>query len=120
MVPEKLKGFVNVFKAFDQIVQSCYGKTLAEDYKGKISEFKECYTKLGISVTPKVHAVLHHISEFFDIKKMGLAPWSEQTAESIHSDFKKIWSNFIVRDTCNPECGKRLLEAIITYNSQHL
>ena len=51
---------------------------------------------------------------------MGLAPWSEQTAESIHSDFKKVWSNFIVRDTGNPEYGKRLLEAIITYNSQHL
>ena len=47
MEPEKIKGFVNVFKAFDQVVQSCYHKTLAEDYKGKILEF-------------------HHIPEFCD------------------------------------------------------
>ena len=120
MVPEKLKGFVNAFRAFDQVVQSCYSKILAEDYKEKILEFKECYTKLGISVTPKVHAIIHHIPDFCDMKKMGLAPWSEQTAESIHSDFNKVWSNFIVRDTDNPEYGKRLLEAIVTYNSQHL
>ena len=51
---------------------------------------------------------------------MGLAPWSEQTAESLLRDFKTIWENFEVRDISHPEYGERLLKAIIMYNSQHL
>ena len=51
---------------------------------------------------------------------MGLSPWSEQTAESLHQDFNTVWNNYNVRDTSHPEYAERLLQAIITYNSQHL
>ena len=118
--PPEFHGFVDTFKSFDNVVKSCYGKELASNYKRTIYEFKTSYMKLGISVTPKAHAVFYHVSEFCDIKGMGLAPWSEQTAESLHSDFNKIWKNFMVRDTEHPDYGKRLLDAIIMYNSQHL
>ena len=120
MAPTKCKGFVDTFKSFNEVVESCYSKDLTLDYKKKIWQFKECYKKLNISITPKVHAIFHHVAEFCDILKMGLAPWSEQTAESLHSDFTKMWNNFKVRDTDHPEYGQRLLQAIIAYNSQHL
>ena len=76
--------------------------------------------KLKINVTPKIHAGFHHIIEFCQMKKLELGPWSEQTAESVHHDFKTVWSNFNVRDINHPEYAKRLLNAIIMYNSQHL
>ena len=45
-----------------------------------IHYFKLKYKQLKISVTPKVHAVLHHVSEFCKVTGKGLSPWSEQTA----------------------------------------
>ena len=64
--------------------------------------------------------MFHHVAEYCDIVKMGLSPWSEQAAESLHHDFTKIWNNFKVRDTKHAEYGERLLRAVIMYNSQHL
>ena len=71
IAPPEFHGFVDTFKSFYNVVKSCYGKE---------PEFKKSYMKLGISATPKVHAVFYHVSEFCDIKGMGLAPWSVQTA----------------------------------------
>ena len=97
-----------------------YSKVLSSDYQQNINAFKKVYKELKISVTPKVHAVFFHVSEFCNLKKMGLGPWSEQASESVHHDFKKTWEHFKVRDTNHPEYGKRLLDAIVMYNSQHL
>ena len=116
----KVTKFIDAFEAFNNVVTACYGKTLAPDYKHKINAFRGAYKRLQISVTPKVHAVFFHISEFCDVVKMGLSPWSEQTAESLHHDFKGMWNSFKVRDTNHPEYGNRLLQSIIMYNSQHL
>ena len=65
---------------------------------------------LCITVTPKVHAVFEHISEFLEQTAdefavnsepsagdsvadvyPGLGFWSEQASEAAHSDFAKIW-----------------------------
>ena len=95
----KIKGSIEVFKTFDEVVASCYGK--------------RCYTKLKISIMHKVHAVFFHVSEFCGLKEMGLSPCSEQASESVHYDFKQKWQTFKIRDTNHPEYGKRLLEAIV-------
>ena len=86
----------------------CYGTDLAPDYKQKINHFKSTYRKLGISTTPKVHAVFYHIIEFCQLMKKGLSPWSEQTLESVHQDFNKVWENYKVRNTEHPEYSERL------------
>ena len=112
--------YIETFKAFNEVVTSCYGKTLGSRYREKISAFKSHYNKLKINVTPKIHAVIHHVGEFCDLVKKGLSPWSEQTAESLHHDFSKIWESFKVRDTNHVQYGERLLKAIVMYNSQHL
>ena len=75
---------------------------------------------LNISVTPKVHAVMYHVADFCNLKGMGLAPWSEQTSKSLHRDFTMIWNTFKVKNTDHPEYGRRLLQAVSMYNSQHL
>ena len=116
----EMKYFIDAFKSFDQVVASCFGKKLFPDYMEKIDDFKVKYNKLKISVTPKIHAVFHHVSEFCQITGKGLSPWSEQTAESIHFDFNQIWQGFKVRDTDHKEYGTHLRDAIVMYNSQHL
>ena len=116
----KVKKCIYAFKAFNDVVLSCYGRALSLNYKDQINVFRRCYKNLKISFTPKIHAVLFHIIEFCDSKGMGLSPWSEQASESVHHDFKQKWKNFNIRDTDHPVYGKRLLEAIVSYNSQHL
>ena len=75
---------------------------------------------LGVSVTPKVPAVMYHIEEFCEMKGMGLAPWSEQTSESLHHDFNQSWENYKIKDTNHPSYGDRLLQAVQNYNSKNL
>ena len=120
LLPSQCKLFIEAFESFNDVVTACYGKHLSLDYKDKIKKFRACYKKLNIDVTPKIHAVFYHIEEFCEIVKMPLGPFSEQTAESLHSDFKAIWKNYKVRDTGHDEYSKRLLESVIAYNSGHL
>ena len=102
------------------MVTACYGDELSSDYIEKIREFAKAFTKLGINVTPKVHAVIYHIADFCSLSGRGLAPWSEQTVESLHHDFNKTWEKFFVKRIDNPLYGDHLLRAVKTYNSQHL
>ena len=113
------RGYVEAFNAFNGVVESCYSTILLDNYKQKIEEFRQKYITLKISVTPKIHAVFFHVAEFCEIVQTGLGPWSEQTAESLHHDFGQMWKNFKV-DIDHPEYAKRLYDAVVMYNSQHL
>ena len=86
--PEACKKFISAFKSFNDVVTACYGNELDVDYLRKIAIFAADYYRLGISVTPKVHAVIYHIAEFCELT--GRGPWSEQTGESVHYDFKNM------------------------------
>ena len=117
---DNVKNYIEAFKSFDKVVASCFGKKLFPDYVEKINDFKVKYNRLKINVTPKIHAVFHHVSEFCQFTGKGLSPWSEQTAVSLHFDFNHIWQGFKVRDTDHKDYGSRLRDSIVMYNSQHL
>ena len=51
---------------------------------------------------------------------MGLAPWSEQCAESLHHDFLEIWNYYKVNEKEKLLYGEKLLEAVCAYNGRHL
>ena len=119
--PPEFHQFTKTFRLLDEVVKSCYGNELGSNYHTKINMFTEAYMKLGISITPKVHAVMFHVQEFCDFTGMGLGPWSEQTVESLHHEFKKnCWENFYVKDTDNPAYPEHLLSAVKSFNSLHL
>ncbi len=86
---EDLRSYIETFRKFDDVVSSCYRHDLAENYKDNIAEFSSLFFNLMISVTPKIHAVMYHIEEFCDYSGTGLGPYSEQTSESLHQEFKK-------------------------------
>ena len=112
-------AYCNAFEAFNDVVASCYGSKLDQDYAEKIEKFRKSYLKLRLPVTPKLHAIFYHITDFCSITKRGLAPWSEQCSESIHHDFKTLWEHFKVKDVENPKYGENLLRAVCMYNSLH-
>jgi hypothetical protein len=119
LCPESCKVYVNAFRSFGKVVSSCYGDHLDSTFESYITEFKEAYLQLGISVTPKIHAVFYHVAEFCKSKRKGLGQWGEQASESVHHDFGKVWNNFKVNSLDNPHFGERLLRAVQVYNSRH-
>ena len=67
---------------------------LSKDFKVLIKKIATTFGKLGMSVTPKFHAVFVHVSQFLERHKTlnkGLGYWSEQSSESVHQDFKNLW-----------------------------
>ena len=118
--PAQFLPFVTAFRSFNDVVNACYGYTLADDYKEVIQKFRLDYLKLGISITPKIHAVFYHIEEFCEISGMGLGPFSEQTSESLHHEFLKCWENFFVKDLDNPAYPEIFLSAVKVFNTLHM
>jgi hypothetical protein len=119
MCPLSALPFVEAFRAFDRVVGSCFGNELAPRWKQNLAGFSDRFADLSISVTPKVHAVFHHVSEFCEHTGTGLGLWSEHTVESLHHDFQKLWCNYKVGST-NSQYPARLLSAVRAYNSRHL
>ena len=46
------------------VKQICYRYEIATDYVSKIKKLSREYLDLGINVTLKAHAVMHHLQEF--------------------------------------------------------
>ena len=120
LCPIEHESYVKTFQSFNEVVRACYSMNLDRDYQERIDDFRRSYMNLGVSVTPKVHAVMYHVGEFCEMKGMGLTPWSEQTTEALHHDFNQTWESYKVRDTDHLSYGDRLLQAVQTYNSKHL
>ena len=57
--------FNRLSKFSKTIKDICFGKEVKSDYRVATKEFEASYKLLEISVTPKVHAVLDHIEDFF-------------------------------------------------------
>lgn len=111
--------FVQCYRDFKLVVDACFSDYLKEDYDIYISRFKESYIALHIPITPKVHAVFFHVPDFCAKVKRGLAFYSEQAVESLHSDFKSVWSKY-KRSMDHPNYAGNLLRAVQEYNAKHL
>ena len=117
-LPPALQKFAEALRSFDAVRKSCFGEHLSSTFMSDIELFRSAYMKLQISVTPKIHAIIDHVPEFCQLKKVGLGKFSEQASESVHSDFQKTWQRFAV-PLSHEQVAKRLLQAVIKYNSLH-
>lgn len=116
--------YVDAFRKLDKVVTSCFGRNLDPNYEKYISEFRASFLFLGIPITPKLHIIFEHISQFMKLMKdlgwypRGLGWYSEQAMESVHKDFMKIWqgSKYNI-SPLNPKYDQNLLRAVCHFNS---
>ena len=117
--------FVKAFRSFFEVVKGCFGQEVLQSFKNDLKTFKHDYLALGISITPKVHILIEHVETFLDMKasfsgvRKGLGFYSEQSVESIHSDWKYFWEKYKVPDE-HPKYLDQLKLAVIAYNAKHL
>lgn len=102
------------------MVAGCFGKSLCDDYSVKIKEFTGSYLDCQISITSKAHIVMAHLEPFLDKHKTGLAVWSEQAFESVHSKFRKVWEKYKVKDKTHPEFFNKLMRAVLDFNGNNV
>ena len=118
-VPSRLLPFVKALKDFDQVRRSCFGQTLHDDFLLAIGDFQRSYMDLNIPITPKLHAIFVHVKQFCSKHHLSLGPYSEQSSESVHADFKSVWKHFSV-DINHPNFGNQLFLAVLKYNGMHV
>ena len=113
----EVQQVIKVLKDFKTIKDMCFGKEVKSDYRVAIKEFEASYKLLGISVTPKVHAVLDHIEDFFVRQNdgLGLGHHSDQASEAVHKDFTKLRTGA----GYNKEYSNNLFKCVVVYNSTH-
>ena len=66
-----IKGlpFVTAFRAFKDVQKACMGMELCADWSEALERFYKAYKALdNVRVTPKVHLVINHIKDFFELK----------------------------------------------------
>ena len=59
---------IAAFRSFNDVVESCFGKSLSPDYEAKIQRFSLKYRETGLTVSVKVHIVETHTAEFINFK----------------------------------------------------
>ena len=65
---------------FNQMVIACFGSKPEVNVSEKFDQFKTSYLPNG-SVTPKVHAVVHHLKDVVSHKNIPLGLFSEQAVD---------------------------------------
>lgn len=114
---------LDAFTAFNMVRNTCFGVTCSPDFQVHIERFAVAFLKLGLSVTPKVHAVFVHVTQFLNRQQplnKGLGYWSEQASETVHSDFDSLWvGSSYKRAMSHKDYGSQLHKCVITYNSRH-
>ena len=117
-LPRKYKMYGKVLKSFNDVRKACFGFNLDEDFAEKIEIFEMYYKQLEIPIFPKAHHVMDHLVEF--VNRHGpLGPFCEQSFESAHHEFSKLWKNY-KREIGHKEYARNLMRAGIDYNNQRI
>ena len=112
--------YVLAFKALGDVVEACFGIELHDDFQKKIATFKDAFDALPIkTITPKIHAIFHHVPEFCQEHQIGLGLHSEQASEAVHSKFNDVWKRYKVSKN-NPEYMNQLYRAVAEFNSDRI
>ncbi len=73
---------VNCLPLFEKVVEVTFVHVLSSNYEEVISQFGVSFTTImstfHISMTPKVHIVLHHIPKFIRMTQMPLGLFANQ------------------------------------------
>jgi hypothetical protein len=106
---ELAEQYVQAFKQFAKVVESCFGQVLMPGYAPHIDQFMTTYRSLKISIPMKVHLLESHAQEFLKMKgeEHGLGFYSEQ------------WGSEKV-DVKHPNHGNNLLTTTVIINGKHL
>ena len=112
--------FIATFDELDNLIKSCFGQTLDQNFQFQIAKFKAAFLELNLSISTKLHVIFCHLEEYIVKTGRSLSLDSEQALESCHYDFLTVLQRYMGRNLENEKCADQLLSAVGAYNSSHL
>ena len=76
----------DALEAMDGVMKFMYGQQLDEGHRHSLEDYKHAIGKIGCSVTVSMHMLNDHAQRFCDDHNCGLLAYSEESAESLHSE----------------------------------
>ncbi len=81
--------------------------------------FRTAIDELGCSVMSSMHMVAQHTESFCDKNGCGLLVFSEESAESLHSEVSRFFVRWKVPKSGKPKDGDFMLRMFSALNSVH-
>ena len=122
-IPEE---FMDVLISIRDLHHLCNAQFLASNYYQVIDNCRTTWYKLTdeycISTTPKIHILLDHLEDYFDLTDVTLIKTTDELCEHTHQFLNKrlMRSFYLVKDITNPNHGERMFRAVRHLNSYNL
>ena len=124
VIPADFSVFLEAFKCFRDVVDSCFGYLLDPYYKQVLAKFKTQMKKLqekfNVSIPNKIHVMLVHVDEFCSLVGRGLGEFSEQETENAHSAYDDIWDRYKVKDDKSEIYHKQFFKSVMNFNCNNM
>ena len=124
VIPAKYALFLEVFKCFRDVVESCFGYLLDPYYKQVMAKFraqmKKLQDKFNVSIPNKIHILCIHVEEFCSMVGRGLGEFSEQETENAHSAYDDIWDRYRVKDDKSEVYHKQFFKSVMNFNCNNI
>ena len=126
-IQENFKEFYDVLNALKALHIMCNKQLLPHNYQEVIDEFKTAWYALveeypNVSTTPKIHILLDHLEDYFDLTNITLRKVTDELCENMHQFLARrlVRSMYYVKDVSNPNHGARLFRAVRHLNSYNI
>ena len=125
-IPEAFMEFKDILLSLRDLHHLCNAQLLASNYHQVIDKFRSTWFTLSnehnISTTPKIHILLDHLEDYFDEKNVTLIKSTDELCGQMHqfSNKRLMRSFYLIKDTSNPNQGKKLHRAVRHINSYNL
>lgn len=129
-VPVNCRPLVELLQVFEPIVSGTFGHNLDPDFEMLIKDYVNKFLEVQrycqsmeppvkLNITWKVHVIAIHLPQFLRKSGVGMARYSEQTAESVHHRMKASFERFCVGEG-HPKHAEKLMRAMIEFSSQRI
>ena len=124
-IPPHLRQFEVVLRRLRNLHFLCSHKVLPANYSKVIDEFSRDWFKLTedftISTIPKIHIIIDHLCDYFDITNLSIAKTSDEVVENFHQYMhRRMMKGYWVKDFSNIQHGKKLFRCVRHINSYSL
>ena len=126
-LPQNLHTFVDALEQIKDIYRMAHATTVEIDHREKIELFRNTWLTLmqdhGQTMPLKVHIILDHLSDYFELESKTLRNTNDQFIEACHSKVRKFFDNhpnFNHKDKSTDIYGDAILTAITHFNSYNL
>ncbi len=124
LVPSECLPIIDCLRAFTRVAEATFGHRLSSNNEEAIGQFGVNFTRLmsqfRISMTTKVHILLHNAPHFIRLTGMPLGPFSEQVVEEQHRRYKAVFNRYRINCPERINYPGRFLNSVLHYNSYHI